>query len=92
MQAVPEATILKTRALHGLQKAEVPGLWGCGDNYSWEDLCKVYEKERKGVNSSMNFGEFLFLCGVAITLGMAMTFGGLFGWAVFEWLKGVFQK
>ena len=92
MQEVRKASVIQASLLCGLQKTEVPGVWCFGDNCCGKDLCKVYEKERKGVSSSMDFGEFLFLCGVAITLGMSMTFGGLFGWAVFETLREVFRR
>lgn len=40
----------------------------------------------------MDFGEFLFWCGMAITLGMLATFGGLFGIALFEAVRRVFRN
>jgi hypothetical protein len=40
----------------------------------------------------MIFEEFLFLCGMCITLGLCMAFGGLLGFAVFAWFKSVFTN
>lgn len=91
MQEVWKIASKQASRLHGLQKENMHTLWETGSQDDWQDLQCVHEEQGKGM-TSMNFGEFLFLCGMAITLGMAMSFGGLFGWAIFEWLKGVFQK
>jgi hypothetical protein len=40
----------------------------------------------------MMFEEFLFLCGMCITLGLCIVFGGLLGIAVFAWVKSVFKN
>ncbi len=39
----------------------------------------------------MDFSEFLFWCGMCITLGMLITFGGLFGIALFQAMRKVFR-
>lgn len=40
----------------------------------------------------MAFEEFLFLCGVAICLGLCMTFGGLLGIGAFAFIKEIFKR
>lgn len=39
----------------------------------------------------VDFHDFLFLCGLAIMLGMAVVFGALLGAGLYSWLKGVFN-
>lgn len=38
----------------------------------------------------MMFEEFLFLCGLCITLGLCCVFGGLLGFGLFCWLREIF--
>lgn len=40
----------------------------------------------------MDFGEFLFWCGMTIVMAMAMTVGVLLGWLVFDFIFGGFRK
>jgi hypothetical protein len=39
---------------------------------------------------TVDFQDFLFWLGLAITLGMAAVFGGLLGFGLFAWLRQVF--
>jgi len=38
----------------------------------------------------MMFGEFLFLCGLCITLGLCIVFGGLLGFGFYVWVREIF--
>jgi hypothetical protein len=40
----------------------------------------------------MEFGEFLFLCGVSICIGLSIIFGGLLGIGIVALIKDVLKR
>jgi len=57
----------------------------------WPHLYQVHEIKRERVMESMDFGEFMWWCGFFICIGASMAFGGLFGIAFYDFIKGVIR-